>query len=522
MVLNSKPSSTFNHISIVRYYVLLVLISLKSSNGNIISITRLPNQDDSFDVLSHQGLLCPPNTCSRYKADQKLSGISDSCLCQCPSPLSTFYSKTYTCLKNKDIVDQNRCSNIKFKGTTLGILPVIDILSTPGSLPLENKMDGSCSKIKSSWLYLKNGTWHMGKNGIISVTLKQHWIHSDQWLLNWYSGLHSNYSGIIIKVVVTCEHDNILDHIDNRCLMFKSQGTFQVKQTNIIPTTIPQTSTTATPKPSQTTRKAKSSTEYQPTQTTAFTTKTKVMSTSTVQPTTAIPKKDPRKEDSGVDQKLWIAFAAGGVTIFFVVIGSLVFFLLMCRQRKKHTSRTEIEGQSSTRTQNGNDPLHDYEYVVYPVLTEGYQSSSARSLDNAMYGRGPDNELIIRTPGISMESLATNSINHTRDGYYGNKRSSSAYYPRDISPLNHIVNNMSNTIGNSSHEYAQLQRKEDDVVDSTGIYQPLIRPVTPDSSDDRPEKKQAIPLEPIDNNATTIPDYMVLEPDDFNEQDLSA
>jgi hypothetical protein len=102
---NSRPSSSFNRISLVLEFTLLILIYTAniSHGADIISVTRLPNQGDLFDVKSH-GLICSANTCTKYNANQKHSGISDSCSCQCSFPLSTFYSKTRTCMNSQDLI----------------------------------------------------------------------------------------------------------------------------------------------------------------------------------------------------------------------------------------------------------------------------------------------------------------------------------------------------------------------------------------------------------------------------------
>jgi len=70
-----------------------------------------------------------------------------------------------------------------------------------------------------------------------------------------------------------------------------------------------------------------------------------------------------------------------------------------------------------------------------------------------MYGRGPDNELIIRTPAVSMESLISKHTNSSKSNR------STLPHPHDYTPLETSVVNESNS-----------------------IYQPLIRPHTPENS----------------------------------------
>ena len=111
-------------------------------------------------------------------------------------------------------------------------------------------------------------------------------------------------------------------------------------------------------------------------------------------------------------------------------------------------------------------------------------------VDNASYGRGPDNELIIRTPAISVESLGSR---HTNNSLRSNNSTGSAAL--------------------MAHNYTHLQDKGND--ESNSIYQPLIRPHTPCDDNDN-EKRCTLQgdetkayIEPCNNE---IPEYMELEP----------
>lgn len=113
-----------------------------------------------------------------------------------------------------------------------------------------------------------------------------------------------------------------------------------------------------------------------------------------------------------------------------------------------------------------------------------------------MYGRGPDNELIIKTPTISVESLISK---HTNNSTKSNHSTGSV--PRDYA---HLEANTTN--------------------DGNSIYQPLIRPHTPLNTNDG----ENTPLNTNDSEKVTddawnspktymepcndeIPEYMELE-----------